>query len=607
MAIAAAGRAAPPGGPPLLGGDFTEEGPDGGGGGPPGNTQDGSPGADTNPPPTPDGGADTTPPAPDACATPPANKPGFEGNLCNGAVCNPGDNSGPLDSGLCTQTGSQITCTVPSFDAGPPPEAGPDTGPPDADQPDTAPPPDAGPPLYPNCRDIAGSVRAVVGNPSFTYPTSFIYAIGSTAIEPYVGQIAQQYAKGVSDGFSTTVIYVKTGSCVGVEAAYVPSGAKEPMVVAMKNQSVATVMSAGHPVYVGTYFDPAASQSTGFAQEYPCQIDPSDPTDSALLADVGFSDVFPGSCTALPASWGPLTEPLPNPAFADFFGPVQVMEMVVPTNSSATSITYEQAELVWGYGAAAGVSPWTDTSYLFKRSAGSGTQTMIARAIGLDPRVWKGVTNSGNGNVLAELQNVAAHKLPDGGAFPEAGADASGAVSEAIGILSSDFTDDNAQVVRPLAFQDQGESCAWLPDSNPGSFDKRNVRDGHYPIWGPSHMIAAQSGGQPLSSIVLRVYEALNGQDPALASTLDVIKLYATHHIVPTCAMHVTRSSDGADYTAYHPGGRTACSCYYDSVVPLDHPDADCTQCSSDADCKDPARVCNIFSGTNGFCEIKGP
>jgi hypothetical protein len=70
--------------------------------------------------------------------------------------------------------------------------------------------------------------------------------------------------------------------------------------------------------------------------------------------------------------------------------------------------------------------------------------------------------------------------------------------------------------------------------------------------------------------------------------------------------MHVTRASDGQSYGSYAPAGRTACSCYYDSVVPQDKPDAECTPCTKDSDCTDPLRVCNIFSGGSGFCEIAG-
>ncbi len=544
---------------------------------------------------------------------PPSDKAGFESDLCGGQVCNPGDNGAVLDSGYCSLDAGAIACAVPAYappDAGAPVDAGSpgaaDAGVDSNAADDGSAPADSGPPpaSLPPCASIAGS-SPIASNASFVYPSGpAVFAIGSTAIQPYVGSIAQEYAAGVSDGdggtFGATVIYVGTGSCVGVEAAYAPpAAAREPMVTAMKNGAVAEVSSGGKMVYVGTYYDPTPPAPGQFPTSYSCAIDPSDPTDMAAIADVGFSDVFPSSCTTLP--YAPPADPLPNTAIADLFGPVQVMEMVVPTNSPAKSITYEQAQLVWGYGGAAGIAPWTDSSFLFRRTAGSGTQTMIGAAIALDPRVWKGVAGSGSGNVLAALEGVIDTGLPDGGA-----GDPASSVPKTIGILSSDYTDDNATLLRPLAFQDRGESCAWLPDSSLGSYDKREVRDGHYPIWGPSHMIAPVQGGVPSNPIVNKLYAALNGQDPALSAKLDDIKLYATHHIVPTCAMHVSRTSDGQSYSPYQPAGRTACSCYYDSVVPQDKPDSDCAPCTQDSDCTDPGRVCNVFSGASGFCEVKG-
>ena len=544
----------------------------------------------------------------DACATFPSTttgKSGFEGNLCNGYVCNPADNSAVLDSGYCAAGEGGLTCVVPVYEA---PDAAA-TPPVDSGSPASS---DAGPaaPTIPPCSSIAGS-SPIASNPGFAYPAGpAIFAIGSTAIQPYVGSIAQQYAAGVSDGnggaFRATIIYIGAGSCVGVEAAYTPPGgvAPESLVTVLQRNGVATVASGTKLVYAATYYDPTPPAGGQFPASYTCAIDPNDTGDQGLYANVGFSDVFPSSCTSLPKSWGdtPPIDPLPNTAYQDFFGPVQVMEMVVPTNSPAKAITYEQAELVWGYGAAAGIAPWSDNNLLFKRSPSSGTQTMIGAAIGLDPRTWKGVTSASNAAIVTDLENVVSGLLPDGDA---------GTTSEiqaAMGILSSDYTGANAATLRALAFQDHGQPCAWTPDSSSNTFDKRNVRDGHYPIWGPSHLITSVTGGVPTHPVVNKLYAALNGQDPGLAEKLDVVRLYATHFIVPTCAMHVSRLSDGQNYSAYLPPGRTGCSCYYDSVVPLDQPDPECTVCKTDADCVSahPARVCNIFSGASGFCELKG-
>ena len=543
----------------------------------------------------------------DACANFPSGttgKSGFEANLCNGYVCNPADNSDVLDSRYCAAGEAGLTCVVPVYEA---PDAGA-TPPVDSGSPGSS---DAGPaaPTIPPCSSIPGSTP-IASNPGFVYPAGAIFAIGSTAIQPYIGSIAQQYAAGVSDGdggtFSATIIYVGAGSCVGVEAAYTPPGGVVPesLVTTLQRNGVATVASGTKPVYAATYYDPTPPAAGQFPATYTCAIDPNDTGDQALYANVGFSDVFPSSCTSLPPSWGgtPPIDPLPNTAYEDFFGPVQVMEMVVPTNSGAKAITYEQAELVWAYGAAAGIAPWTDDNLLFRRSPTSGTQTMIGAAIGLDPRTWKGVTCASSAAIVTDLESVISNLLPEGDSGTTS------AIEAAMGILSSDYAGANAATLRALAFQDQGQGCAWTPDSSSSAFDKRNVRDGHYPIWGPSHLITSVTGGVPTNPIVNRLYAALNGQDPGLAAKLDVVSLYATHFIVPSCAMHVSRLSDGQNYSAYLPPGRTGCSCYYDSVVPLDQPDPECTGCTTDADCSaaSPARVCNIFSGASGFCELKG-
>ena len=38
-----------------------------------------------------------------------------------------------------------------------------------------------------------------------------------------------------------------------------------------------------------------------------------------------------------------------------------------------------------------------------------------------------------------------------------------------------------------LAFQANGQTKAYYADSTSGARDRQNVRDGHYPIWGPVH------------------------------------------------------------------------------------------------------------------------
>jgi hypothetical protein len=281
------------------------------------------------------------------------------------------------------------------------------------------------------------------------------------------------------------------------------------------------------------------------------------------------------------------------------------MEMLVPASSPATSISYEETGLVWGYGADAHVQPWTDPSFLFRRSATSGTQTMISLAVGLDPRVWVGVSEASSTAVKTALMNVQMTGLPDGGTAGDPAANA----AKTIGILASDVADGLRQSAHPLAFQDRGEACAWLPDSSLAAFDKQNVRSGHYPIWGPSHFITTVDSSFLPKPTVGKLIAALSGTDADVARVLDVIQLYATNHVIPTCAMHVTRTNDGQSYGYYQPPGKSACSCYYDDQVPLDA--TTCTPCTVDADCASApggATSCNIYGlPPKGYCETPGP
>ncbi|HEX3344853.1 MAG TPA: hypothetical protein VHS09_09790, partial [Polyangiaceae bacterium] len=285
----------------------------------------------------------------------------------------------------------------------------------------------------------------------------------------------------------------------------------------------------------------------------------------------------------------------------DFFGPVQVMEMVVPATSTQTSISAEAAYMVWGFGAGSGVAPWTSEQLLLQRGATSGTQNMIGAAIGLGAGLWHGTPNATSGSLLSAIENVAKNLALDGGPGDPSN------VEKTMGILASDVADNNRQYLKALAFQDVGEQCGWYPDSTQASFDKNNVRDGHYPIWGPSHLVAySDTNGNPTNPAVQTLIDAMNGTNQQVLATLDVVQFYATSHIIPTCAMRVQRAQDGHDYQPYSPP--VSCSCYYDLQATGQ---TSCTTCKGDPDCKDApdgATTCVTFGiPAVGYCEPPGP
>jgi ABC-type phosphate transport system substrate-binding protein len=488
----------------------------------------------------------------DACPQDAQTKAQLESPCSGKGTCAPFDNS--TRNTRCT-SGGTVCPTVPPPEAGSPVEAG---NPSDAGS-----AADSGP-GYPSCFSLT------TGPQGGALPSTIVYATGSTAIQPYMARVAQ-----VLESLSIeTVVYLGAGSCFGVSAMLDPQS--------NTLQQIGTT---------ATYYDPALD-GNGNVQQGTCAID--DPTH---LADLGISDVFPTTCVpSLTAAGG-----LPN-NLHDFFGPVQVMEMVVPAASSQTSISTEAAYMVWGFGSESGVSPWTDATFLLQRSASSGTQNMIGATIGLPAAQWQGVPNKTSGTVLAAITNVANGKAVDGGPTSDPAA-----VSKTMGILASDVADSNRQYLKPLAFQDMDQPCGWYPDTTPASFDKTNVRDGHYPIWGPSHLVAyADSNGNEINSAVKTLVDAMNGQNMQVLSTLDVIEFYAKSHIVPTCAMHVERTDDGHGYQPYAPV--TSCSCYYDLQATGQ---SSCMSCSKDSDCAGApggATTCvNVFGiPPVGYCEPPG-
>jgi hypothetical protein len=506
----------------------------------------------------------------DACVSNPQNKSGLE-SACTNAACQPFDNptrNTRCDGGVACPAlptpdagGSEAASAADAgasdaADAGHPSDAapGPEAGPPDAGA-------DSGP-VYPSCSTLTQ------GPKGGAFPQPVVYATGSTAIQPYMARVAQVLETlGIG-----SLVYLGAGSCLGVQA-----------------------MLTGQPLQAigptATYYDSVPDPSSGNVQSGTCAVDSLTPS-----ADLGISDVFPTTCVPTLATQGGLPNNL-----HDFFGPVQVMEMVVPSGSHQTSISAEAAYMVWGFGAQSGVTPWNDVSLLLQRSATSGTQNMISAVINVPPGQWQGVHNGSSTSVLTAITNVASGKNIDGGASNNPNA-----VEETMGILASDVADSNRTYLKPLALQDVGQSCGYYPDSTAASFDKQNVRDGHYPIWGPSHLIAGVNGDNEAKASVKTLIDAMNGQNTQVAATLDIVQFYAKSHIIPTCAMHVQRAQDGHEYEPYAPS--TSCSCYYDLQATGN---TSCVPCSSDADCKSApggATTCVTAFGVQhvGYCEPPG-
>jgi hypothetical protein len=253
------------------------------------------------------------------------------------------------------------------------------------------------------------------------------------------------------------------------------------------------------------------------------------------------------------------------------------MTFVVPSTSPETSISAEMAHVVFGLGNSDTMAaPYLTPSLYFVRNSGSGTQQMMARAIGVDATKWWGKDRGSSGNVRDQLEAVAPVDS-----------------SQAIGILSTDFADPERSRLRILAFQGTDQTCGYYPDSTLFDRDKRNVRDGHYSIWGPEHFFAQVTGGLPSPAAAAFVTRF---STPRLdQSLLDAI---IKSGLVPTCAMTVHRTEEMGPISSFSP--EFQCGCYFEASVPGGAAPASCQKCGGPGDCPAAKPACN-----NGYCELK--
>lgn len=353
------------------------------------------------------------------------------------------------------------------------------------------------------------------------------YITGSTAVKPFMAGLGQALSG------TTTLVYKGQGSCVGVDA-----------------------------VFNGTKITGTASYWDSAGMEQSCDLDA-----AGTAVDVGVSDVFSGTCSG----FGP-----PPAGIGDFFGPNQVMAFVVPKGSSQTLISAEGAYFVYGFGMAGMVSLWNNDTFIFQRSATSGTQSMIAAAINVPPSKWKGVSESSAGNMLTAVANATQ-------------------IDAAIGILAATDADGARDKVKILAYQHYKQDCAWLPDSTSTSFDKLNVRDGHYPIWGPVHFFAkVDNTNTPTKPEAAKLIGYFTGKVPTPGS-VNLLDLEIAAHTVPACAMKVQRSSELGAVSSFSPTG--ACGCYFEAKANAAAP-ASCMACTKDSECTGSNKHCNY-----GYCE----
>jgi hypothetical protein len=222
------------------------------------------------------------------------------------------------------------------------------------------------------------------------------------------------------------------------------------------------------------------------------------------------------------------------------------------------------------------VDPWDDESLLFIRTTTKSTLIGIAANIGVPPVKMKGVAFDASSEVL----NAVATSVD-----PE----------RTIGLMGSEIYDQNRDLVNALAFRAYQQKLAYFPDSTPDSFDKKNVRDGHYTIWSPTLYLTRVDGqSQPLNPRAAYVIDLILGRAVTPAANFESLDLVVEGvKLVPNCAMLVSREMEGGPLSLYM--DPEPCECFFESKVGT-LPDS-CVTCIDDDDCTSGG-VCR-----HGFCE----
>jgi hypothetical protein len=401
-----------------------------------------------------------------------------------------------------------------------------------------------------------------------------VYATGAQSATPYLAQLSQVFA---SQTPPVNLVYFQTQSCAAVTAL----------------TSSPPAAQSGSAFYWTTTVDggaPVESTCTPATPVYP---------------DAAVSDVYATTCEGATV---PANE-------KEFSGPVQAMAFAVNSSSTATVISEEAAHVVFKDIGLTNpsylVAPWTNPAQLYIRAGGAtgaGSRFMIGSAIGLADTDWS--------SAITNVETSASALL---GAISGAGATAN--ADETLGILATPNTDPNRPnsasktPVKELAFQANGQECGYLPDSSNASFDKLNVRQGRYVIWGPIHFITAVSGGKPVNSSSTPGDSAT---DAAVQELIDLLTLNTTltdgqaeasiqaaaqAGVVADCAMQVQRTGEATpkpvEYSYSPPEG--SCGCYWESQTIAGATPTGCHTCTASTACKTnyPATpVCRY-----GFCE----
>jgi hypothetical protein len=347
------------------------------------------------------------------------------------------------------------------------------------------------------------------------------------------------------------------------------------------------------------YVPGAAAGATSFPPMPACGLQTGD------AVDIAISDVFAATCAASTAG-------VSATGLTDIYGPIQAVTFAVPQVTGApTVISAAAAQVVFAYDAAGyTVAPWTVPNNILTRESSSGALNMAGVAINLSPSLW---ANSQKGAPTPPQYTSATSEA-------SALANITANPSQAIAIVAAENIPAANAVstnnkIQALAYQHTSQSCGYLPDSSSTAFDKINVRQGRYAIWGPIHFLingTAPTGPHAAAVATVLNYLIATGNNPdatpfsgaiggdagtgvsAAEAQYLITEEAKPGYVIPWCAMEAQRATEIGPESSY--ASPDPCSCLYETTVGSVVNGHTCTACSSTSPCA--TGTCRY-----GYCE----
>ena len=420
------------------------------------------------------------------------------------------------------------------------------------------------------------SARGQVATQTCDFLPNKIYLHGTTAVKPLIAVLGARLAT-LPTPYS--LLYQQVDACSAVPTV-----------------AIGTNISQRGAPHLYT-LAPTAKNPDGYKDDT-CTLN----VGAIVAPDVGLSDVYFSSCPNYDTTT--LRDPTVNAVShaapgIDFLGPIQAMVFVTSqSNFSSQYLLLEEAQAILSCGIGAKIYPYVDPAQLavYDPEGGftNGVPLMTYNCLDLPTSYYPKSTSQAN------FVKVSQHPQPEletitlilSSINPTA----------AFGFVSGENYDEHRDTLKSLALVGPGQgpgNKAYLPDSDGISRDRRNVRDGHYVVQGPLHMIArAGADNVPTSPMAQRFINWMQGKPgmPGEAPLpFNILDIFAETGVVPQCAMKVIRTSECGPFQPYK--DPAPCGCYFESKATGVATPSGCTACSSTADCTG-ARTCSF-----GFCE----